>query len=891
MQRFTHNLLSSHDLMVEFWVSPSGGTGQRRAHAPRRSHGCTGSCDTDVLAYHRLLRITREISGQRDINGAIARIVASTYRVLNADRVSFFLVDPHSDELLLYVSKDAPGVRIPSGQGLVGSVVTTGALLNIPDAYKDDRFSELLDEATGYCTKSVLGMPVRDPSGKVVAVIQAINKLEDDGPVPPPNPARWYAHDGSGDDDDDDGEGCAPPPPAVMRTPSRLSRLRMASNLGSAPKRIGVFTAKDEFLLRAIADFAGSVLTTLRGMEAQMVARKKADAIVDLLKAVVGTEDIKSLLLRLSNAMRSFFAVDAVSIFMVDQVQQEIWLFDPGKVDHAAGFKIGRGIAGYVAKNDVLVTSSRVAQDARFDPAVDELGLNSCSDTSRSPSLAKSILCAPVRSRAGDVLAVVSAVNKRAVMRNPDCSVSNTPVRREGSSPFHPPGTFQFGSCPEFHLGRTSGDGGEPSSPLVLASPPSTVSAIVPFETQDEEVMVAVCAELGHILLRKGLEAAYTRLVYPVDLSSHPELARHHHHRPQQGEIDRSFAEMYSRGVCPSPSSFSRRSVEHMRRLHEASWEPMLACPRVDDKEALLRDVNYDLDVLSLSPAQLFVLAERMFAHFGLLDHFGIGREPLRAFLAAVHARYRNLPYHNFTHAFSVMHMAFFILLKTRAAMFLSKLEILALFISCIGHDIDHPGHNNSYEVKSQSEKALLYNDISVLENHHIAVLWTLFKDPQTNIIRNLSPEDYAEFRRAAIATPDEAFGSDSEFLLQTILHAADLSGQVMPKHLAAAWGERAIAEFRNQAELEEAKGLPVAASMANLDSDVLVARVQMSFVRYVVLPFWSALALAFPELKPQLDNLNERSAEYERKAREGDSSEGEEEDSFEGEEEDMYSP
>jgi len=44
-----------------------------------------------------------------------------------------------------------------------------------------------------------------------------------------------------------------------------------------------------------------------------------------------------------------------------------------------------------------------------------------------------------------------------------------------------------------------------------------------------------------------------------------------------------------------------------------------------------------------------------------------------------------------------------------------------ALFISSAAHDVDHPGNNNIYEIKTKSKLATLYNDQAVLENHHCA--------------------------------------------------------------------------------------------------------------------------------------------------------------------------
>ena len=48
--------------------------------------------------------------------------------------------------------------------------------------------------------------------------------------------------------------------------------------------------------------------------------------------------------------------------------------------------------------------------------------------------------------------------------------------------------------------------------------------------------------------------------------------------------------------------------------------------------------------------------------------------------------------------------------------------------MSGLCHDLDHPGHTNAFEVNSNSDLALFYNDTSVLENHHCATAAMILK-------------------------------------------------------------------------------------------------------------------------------------------------------------------
>jgi adenylate cyclase len=104
-------------------------------------------------------------------------------RLLNADRSSLFVVDEERGELWSRIAQglEVREIRVPIGQGIVGSVAATGERVNLPDAYADRRFNQAIDRRTGYRTRAILCAPVRDPAGRIVAVLQLLNRL-DGGP-------------------------------------------------------------------------------------------------------------------------------------------------------------------------------------------------------------------------------------------------------------------------------------------------------------------------------------------------------------------------------------------------------------------------------------------------------------------------------------------------------------------------------------------------------------------------------------------------------------------------------------------------------------------------------------------------------------------------------------
>ena len=81
-----------------------------------------------------------------------------TTEMLDADRSTLFLFDAKSNELWSLVAEglDTKEIRFPAGAGIAGSCLTSGKVINIPDAYADARFNPEVDLKTGYRTRSIL---------------------------------------------------------------------------------------------------------------------------------------------------------------------------------------------------------------------------------------------------------------------------------------------------------------------------------------------------------------------------------------------------------------------------------------------------------------------------------------------------------------------------------------------------------------------------------------------------------------------------------------------------------------------------------------------------------------------------------------------------------------
>ena len=100
-------------------------------------------------------------------------------QLLEADQCTLYLVDNKHKEL--WTLSGGVQIRIPIDKGIAGITATKGEIVNIPDAYKDDRWGgQDFDKKSGYHTKSILCLPIKEETDqgetRIVGVLQLINK-------------------------------------------------------------------------------------------------------------------------------------------------------------------------------------------------------------------------------------------------------------------------------------------------------------------------------------------------------------------------------------------------------------------------------------------------------------------------------------------------------------------------------------------------------------------------------------------------------------------------------------------------------------------------------------------------------------------------------------------
>ena len=103
--------------------------------------------------------------------------------MLNVGRCTIFLKDTERKELW---SKIAHGqglehteIRVPlDSNDIAASVARSGQSINLLRAYEDERFSMAVDMVTDFRTNTLLAIPVKNNTGKVLGVFQVANKAD-----------------------------------------------------------------------------------------------------------------------------------------------------------------------------------------------------------------------------------------------------------------------------------------------------------------------------------------------------------------------------------------------------------------------------------------------------------------------------------------------------------------------------------------------------------------------------------------------------------------------------------------------------------------------------------------------------------------------------------------
>ncbi|XP_053573988.1 cAMP-specific 3',5'-cyclic phosphodiesterase 4A [Bombina bombina] len=373
--------------------------------------------------------------------------------------------------------------------------------------------------------------------------------------------------------------------------------------------------------------------------------------------------------------------------------------------------------------------------------------------------------------------------------------------------------------------------------------------------------------------------------------------------------ISNTFLDKQNDVEIPSPTQKEREKkkkhqpmcqISGVKKLMHSSSLTNSSIPQFGVKTDQEEPLAKELDNLNKWGLNIFRVAEysnnrplscimfTIFQERELCKTFKIPVETLITYMMTLEDHYHaDVAYHNSLHAADVTQSTHVLLSTPALDAVFTDLEILAAIFAAAIHDVDHPGVSNQFLINTNSELALMYNDESVLENHHLAVGFKLLQEENCDIFQNLTKRQRQTMRKMVIdmvlATDMSKHMSlladlktmvetkkvtssgvllldnytDRIQVLRNMVHCADLSNPTKPLELYRQWTDRILEEFFRQGDKERERGMEISPMCDKHTASV--EKSQVGFIDYIVHPLWETWAdLVHPDAQDILDTLED---------------------------------
>ncbi len=132
----------------------------------------------EAIRLMAVVEVGKLLNSTLNLDKILEIILETAVSNLRADRGTVYLIDPQREEIWSKVLQGDMKVeiRLPVGQGIAGYVAQSGEHVMLEDAYEDSRFNPDVDRKSGYRTKTMLCMPMKNRNARMVGVFQIINK-------------------------------------------------------------------------------------------------------------------------------------------------------------------------------------------------------------------------------------------------------------------------------------------------------------------------------------------------------------------------------------------------------------------------------------------------------------------------------------------------------------------------------------------------------------------------------------------------------------------------------------------------------------------------------------------------------------------------------------------
>ena len=358
-----------------------------------------------------------------------------------------------------------------------------------------------------------------------------------------------------------------------------------------------------------------------------------------------------------------------------------------------------------------------------------------------------------------------------------------------------------------------------------------------------------------------------------------------------ESNIDSNKSE--NKDIKEDNKSSENENKYNIRSLVEKYFED---AKMIVDKDFNIFDFQDKVGYQNVLPIMGFIIMKTL----GLVDKKIISVKKLDSFLFTVSNNYKQTTlYHNALHGSDVTQSicCYFLNSNIEEICETNVLDLLGMMVSAMGHDLGHPGLNNNFHINDNSDLAITYNDVSVLENYHSSFLFKILRKEENNIIEKFSTHNYKTLRKRMIsqilatdmANHGEVISSirskintwketgqsrfillsgnektkfdEQQSLLNYIIHMADLGHNCKKFNISLQWVKLLSMEFWDQGDKEKEKGLPV--SFLCDRNKVDIPSSQIGFIKGFIASSFDCLVSIFPKLKYTMDNAQDNIDEW----------------------------
>lgn len=738
-----------------------------------------------------LLELSAVVFRELETNSLLLAIMKAIKKPMNATRCSMFIMDDETNELYSPLGSDiscdlaaGDACRISVDAGIIGAAVQSGEIINVRDAYLDPRFNPDMDQKTGFVTRSILAVPIKDVNGKILGALEVVNKE-----------------------------------PPASRGALSSSMIRVAGKQ--------YFDSDDEELARGIAYYIAIALNNARLFAEARIAKRRSDALLAMMQAISSSnENVGDVFKSIVDKTCQILHVEHGALFFVDTLNNTLFC-RVGLNWRGFSMPVGKYIQGIVAERGEIINLGKAASHPDFNREYDEIaGIKT-----------HNLLCVPVKA---------SSTGKHGVAGDHVVAV--------------------------FYVANKIGK-----------------SQRARFCAEDIKIMRAICGELSSVIERRAWELVFEK-GDGNERATHQFLSQYTT-TPALAKRTRSESVANSRMSMPLHMAFPSASEQHAHAMiaatsfHDGCFLGN-ALPSVVGDTSAIR--CWDLDPWEYSMTQLVDFVVDMFDYYDLLHQFDISKATMRRFVVGVKNQYQDVPYHNFYHAFTTVHVSFMMVSsqspKAPVANGTSLLaahvngsspvggasrdlfevrDLMAILVAAYCHDMNHNGRTNDFHIRNRSDIAMLYNDQSVLENMHAAACFETMRRPGHDIFAHTTSSEFRHLRksiiRAILATDmhshaaivsqlhdklkREVFNPEDEthkeLLVNAIVHAADISGPALPEALHYRWSSQLTLEFNMQYREEMASGLIPTPYMKAATDSAEMCKLNLAFIDSCVFPLW----------------------------------------------------